>query len=76
MEVVLMMVVVVFSGVDAKFSGNASSSDHQDHLLNCHYAGPNCIIHHTSYIRTHTHIMSQNENQHGGFVNNLIINHK
>jgi len=36
-----MMVVVVFSGVDAKFSGNASSSDHQDHL-NCHYAGPNC----------------------------------
>jgi hypothetical protein len=57
MEVVLMMVVVVFSGVDAKFSGNASSSDHQDHL-NCHYAGPNCIIHHT-YTYTHTHIMSQ-----------------
>jgi hypothetical protein len=54
MEVVLMMVVVVFSGVDAKFSGNASSSDHQDHLNNCHYAGPNCIIHHT-YVHTHTH---------------------
>ena len=72
MEVVLMMVVVVFSGVDAKFSGNASSSDHQDHLNNCHYAGPNCIIHHT-YVHTHT-LCTKNENQHGGFVNNLIIN--
>ena len=35
-----MMVVVVFSDVDAKFSGNASSSDHQDHLIELSlYAG-------------------------------------